>query len=58
MKVSPVVVSQLLYTPQGEFLLASVGASDSNQSARTRILVLCVRALISASAESGGLVHF
>ncbi|MDM9580536.1 alpha/beta hydrolase [Nostoc sp. GT001] len=51
-KVSPVVVSQLLYTPQGEFLLrrlAQVIKSSQPGFGNLR------SALILASAESGGL---
>jgi predicted dienelactone hydrolase len=51
-KVSPVVLSQLLYTPQGEFLLhrlAQVIKTSQPGFGNLR------SALISASAESGGL---
>ncbi|MFN6462016.1 MAG: alpha/beta hydrolase [Nostoc sp. DedVER02] len=51
-KVTPVVLSQLLYTPQGEFLLHRLAqVIKTNQPGFGNLR----SALISASAESGGL---
>ena len=55
-KVSPVVVSQLLYTPQGEFLLHRLAQVIINKSSQPEPGFGALRsALISASGESGGL---
>ncbi|MBN3910921.1 MAG: alpha/beta hydrolase [Nostoc sp. NMS1] len=55
-KVSPVVLSQLLYTPQGEFLLHRLAQVIVNKSSQPEPGFGTLRsALISASAESGGL---
>jgi predicted dienelactone hydrolase len=55
-KVSPVVLSQLLYTPQGEFLLHRLAQVIVNKSSQPELGFGTLRsALISASAESGGL---
>ncbi len=55
-KVSPVVVSQLLYTPQGEFLLHRLAQVIKTKSRQPEPKFDTLRsALILASAESGGL---
>ncbi len=55
-KVSPVVVSQLLYTPQGEFLLHRLAQVIKTKSRQPESKFDTLRsALILASAESGGL---
>lgn len=55
-KVSPVVVSQLLYTPQGEFLLHRLTQVIINKSSQPEPGFGALRsALILASGESGGL---
>ncbi|MBD2679441.1 MULTISPECIES: alpha/beta hydrolase [Nostoc] len=55
-KVSPAVVSQLLYTSQGEFLLARLAQVIKTKSSQPESEFGALRsALISASAESGGL---
>ncbi|MBE9038898.1 alpha/beta hydrolase [aff. Roholtiella sp. LEGE 12411] len=55
-KVSPVVVSQFLYTPQGEFLLRRLMQVIKTKSRQPEPGFDALRAaLISASAESGGL---
>jgi predicted dienelactone hydrolase len=55
-KVSPVVVSQLLYTPQGEFLLHRLAQVIINKSSQSEPGFGDLRsALILASGESGGL---
>ncbi|MEH2171690.1 alpha/beta hydrolase [Nostoc sp.] len=55
-KVSPVVVSQLLYTPQGEFLLHRLAQVIINKSSQPEPGFGALRsALILASGESGGL---
>ncbi|MCC5614632.1 alpha/beta hydrolase [Nostoc sp. CHAB 5836] len=55
-KVSPVVVSQLLYTPQGEFLLHRLAQVIINKSSQPEPGFGALRsALVSASAELGGL---
>ncbi|MCW5314706.1 alpha/beta hydrolase [Nostoc sp. KVJ3] len=55
-KVSPVVLSQLLYTPQGEFLLHRLAQVIINKSSQPEPRFSALRsALISASGESGGL---
>ncbi|MHC0062069.1 alpha/beta hydrolase [Nostoc sp. UIC 10890] len=53
-KVSPVVVSQLLYTPQGEFLLHRLAQVIKTNQPEPGFGALR-SALILASAESGGL---
>ncbi|MFW9261413.1 hypothetical protein A4S05_10700 [Nostoc sp. KVJ20] len=53
-KVSPVVVSQLLYTPQGEFLLHRLAQVIKTNQSEPGFGALR-SALILASAESGGL---
>ncbi|MBD2725973.1 alpha/beta hydrolase [Nostoc sp. FACHB-892] len=53
-KVSPVVVSQLLYTPQGEFLLQRLARVIKSSHPEPGFNTLR-SALILASAESGGL---
>ncbi|MEH2284272.1 MAG: alpha/beta hydrolase [Nostoc sp.] len=53
-KVSPVVVSQLLYTPQGEFLLHRLAQVIQTSQPEPGFGALR-SALISASGESGGL---
>ncbi|MBD0390510.1 MAG: alpha/beta hydrolase, partial [Nostoc sp. C3-bin3] len=52
-KVSPVVVSQLLYTPQGEFLLQRLARVIKSSHPEPGFSTLR-SALILASAESGG----
>jgi len=55
-KVSPVVVSQFLYTPQGEFLLRRLTQVIKTKSRQPEPSFYALRAaLILASAESGGL---
>ncbi|MBN3899571.1 MAG: alpha/beta hydrolase [Nostoc sp. NOS(2021)] len=55
-KVSPVVVSQLLYTPQGEFLLHRLAQAIIAKSPQPESGFGALRsALILASGESGGL---
>ncbi|MEH1920144.1 alpha/beta hydrolase [Nostoc sp.] len=55
-KVTPVVVSQLLYTPQGEFLLHRLAQVIINKSSQPKTEFSALRsALILASGESGGL---
>lgn len=55
-KVSPVVVSQFLYTPQGEFLLRRLTQVIKTKSRQSKPSFYALRAaLILASAESGGL---
>ncbi|MEH2372646.1 alpha/beta hydrolase [Nostoc sp.] len=55
-KVSPVVVSQLLYTPQGEFLLHRLAQVITVKSSQPKPEFGALRsALILASAESSGL---
>ncbi|MBW4558486.1 MAG: alpha/beta hydrolase [Trichormus sp. ATA11-4-KO1] len=55
-KVSPVVVSQFLYTPQGELLLRRLAAAIKTESQRPQKAFHALRsALISAAAEPGGL---
>ncbi|MEH2315775.1 alpha/beta hydrolase [Nostoc sp.] len=55
-KVSPAVVSQLLYTPQGKFLLHRLAQVIRTKSPQPELEFDALRsALILASAESGGL---
>jgi predicted dienelactone hydrolase len=55
-KVSPVVVSQFLYTPQGEFILRRLAAAIKTRSPQTQPEFQTLRsAFISAAAEPGGL---
>ncbi|MEH2239039.1 alpha/beta hydrolase [Nostoc sp.] len=55
-KVSPVVLSQFLYTPQGEFLLHRLAQVIKTQSHQPEPEFNALRsAVILASAESGGL---
>ncbi|MEH1832936.1 MAG: alpha/beta hydrolase [Nostoc sp.] len=55
-KVSPVVLSQFLYTPQGEFLLHRLAQVIKTQSRQPEPEFHTLRsAVILASAESGGL---
>ncbi len=55
-KVSPVVVSQFLYTPEGEFLLNRLAQVIQPESGQAQGRFQALRsALISASAEPGGL---
>ncbi|MGF1938948.1 MAG: alpha/beta hydrolase [Nostoc sp. ChiQUE02] len=55
-KVSPIVVSQLLYTPQGEFLLHRLAQVIITKSPQPEPGLAALRsALILASGESGGL---
>ncbi|MEH1938877.1 MAG: alpha/beta hydrolase [Nostoc sp.] len=55
-KVSPVVLSQFLYTPQGEFLLHRLAQVIKTKSPQPEPEFHALRsAVISASAESGGL---
>ncbi|MHC5598653.1 MAG: alpha/beta hydrolase [Nostoc sp.] len=55
-KVSPVVVSQLLHTPQGEFLLHRLAQAITAKSSQPELGFSALRsALILASGESGGL---
>jgi len=55
-KVSPVVVSQFLYTPQGEFILRRLAQAIKTKSRQPEPEVQTLRsAFISASAEPGGL---
>ncbi|WP_392533276.1 alpha/beta hydrolase [Nostoc sp. C117] len=55
-KVSPVVVSQLLYTPEGEFLLHRLAQVVRSKSPQPEPGFEALRsALILASGESGGL---
>ncbi len=53
-KVSPVVLSQFLYTPQGEFLLHRLAQVIKTKSPQPELHALR-SAVILASAESGGL---
>ncbi|MEH2291229.1 alpha/beta hydrolase [Nostoc sp.] len=53
-KVSPVIVSQLLYTPQGEFLLHRLAQVIKTSQPEPKLSALR-SALILASGESGGL---
>jgi predicted dienelactone hydrolase len=55
-KVSPVVVSQFLYTPQGELLLRRLAQAIKTKSRQPEPRFNALRsALIQASGESGGL---
>ncbi|RCJ26948.1 hypothetical protein A6770_01880 [Nostoc minutum NIES-26] len=54
-KVSPVVASQFLYTPQGETLLRRLAAAIKTKSHQPQPEQDLRSALISASAEPGGL---
>ncbi|MBW4563408.1 MAG: alpha/beta hydrolase [Mojavia pulchra JT2-VF2] len=55
-KVSPVVVSQFLYTPQGEFLLRRLAETIKTKTHQPQQEFQTLRsAFISASAEPGGL---
>ncbi|MBE9052372.1 alpha/beta hydrolase [Nostocales cyanobacterium LEGE 11386] len=55
-KVSPAVVSQFLYTPQGELLLRRLATAIKTESQRPQKAFHALRsALISAAAEPGGL---
>ncbi|BAZ01472.1 hypothetical protein NIES37_54730 [Tolypothrix tenuis PCC 7101] len=55
-KVSPVVVAQFLYTPQGEFILRRLAEAIKTTSPQTQPEYQTLReAFISAAAEPGGL---
>jgi predicted dienelactone hydrolase len=55
-KVNPVVVSQFLYTPQGEFLLQRLAAGIKTRSPQPQPAFKTLRsAFISATGEPGGL---
>ncbi|OUL25290.1 hypothetical protein BV372_28200 [Nostoc sp. T09] len=55
-KVSPVVVAQFLYTPQGEFILRRLAAAVRARSPQLQSEFQTLRsAFISAAAEPGGL---
>lgn len=55
-KVSPILVSQFLYTPEGEFLLNRLAQVIQPESGQAQGRFQALRsALISASAEPGGL---
>ncbi|BAY08337.1 alpha/beta hydrolase [Calothrix sp. NIES-2098] len=55
-KVSPVVVAQFLYTPQGEFILQRLAAAIKTRSPQPQPEIETLRsAFISAAAEPGGL---
>ncbi|MDZ8054000.1 MAG: alpha/beta hydrolase [Aulosira sp. ZfuVER01] len=55
-KVSPVVVSQFLYTPQGEFILRRLAEAIKTRSPQPQPEFQTLRsAFISAAAEPGGL---
>ena len=55
-KVNPVVVSQFLYTPQGEFILQRLAAAIKTRSPQSQPEFQTLRsAFISAAGEPGGL---